>query len=143
MLSASIPKLLERRTVLSGSMQAVEEFCVDLRRRSDGLLDRASGFAIELLTREALTNAVVHGCQEDTKRQIRCAWRLSGRGFLLCVDDGGEGFDWRAAWNRQAGSGEASGRGVEILRKYASRVRYNDKGNVLIIFRRHEEGRHP
>ena len=61
-----------------------------------GLLDRVNCFAAELLLREALTNAVVHGCHAESGKQVRCSMRLKGRRLLIVVDDDGDGFDWRS-----------------------------------------------
>ena len=126
----------EMRTALPATLEAVEAFFVDFRRRSRELLDRADCFAAELLVREALTNAVVHGCHTDPNKQVRCSLRLKGLRLLIVVEDDGDGFDWRAAWGNVAKFPECSGRGIEILRKYARRVRYNDKGNAVALIKR-------
>jgi len=126
----------EMRMVLPATLQAAEEFFMDFRRRSQALLDRANSFAAELLVREALTNAVVHGCHTDPSKQVRCSLRVKGRRLLIAVEDDGDGFDWRAAWSQPAGLFDSSGRGIEILRRYANRVRYNERGNAVTIFKR-------
>ena len=97
---------------LPATLEAVEEFFVEFRRRSQALLDRVNCFAAELLVREALTNAVVHGCHSDPGKQVRCRLRLKGRRLLIAVEDDGEGFDWRAAPARPAGASDCSGRGI-------------------------------
>ncbi|MGA3019266.1 MAG: ATP-binding protein [Bryobacteraceae bacterium] len=126
----------EMRRALPATLQAAEEFFVEFRRKSQALLDRVNCFAAELLVREALINAVVHGCQTDPGKQVRCSLRLTGRRLLLAVEDDGDGFDWREAWGRPAAVSDCSGRGIEILRKYANRVRYNDRGNAVTIVKR-------
>jgi anti-sigma regulatory factor (Ser/Thr protein kinase) len=131
---------LEMRRELPATLQAAEEFIRDFQLRSRTLLDRADGFAAELLLREALTNAVVHGCRAVAGRQVRCsvrcAVRVKGRRLLIAVEDCGPGFDWRAAWDKQAQLADCSGRGIEIFRKYSSGVRYNDRGNAMAVVRR-------
>ncbi len=126
----------ELRTVLPATLEAIEDFFVEFRRRSRTMLDRVNCFAAELLVREVLTNAVVHGSHADPARQVRCALRLRGRNLLIAVEDDGDGFDWRATRNTVAASSGCSGRGMEILRTYASRVRYNDRGNLVTIIKR-------
>jgi len=132
----------ELRASLPADLQAVEGFFVEFRRRSRTLLNRVNCFAAELLVREALTNAVVHGCHTDPRKQVRCLLRLKGRRLLIAVDDDGEGFDWRAAWSRSAALADCSGRGIELLRTYASHVRYNDRGNAVTILKRLGRGEH-
>jgi anti-sigma regulatory factor (Ser/Thr protein kinase) len=88
------------------------------------------------LLREALTNAVVHGCRSDPSRIVECAVRLRARSLTIAVVDDGDGFDWRSALRREAGTESCSGRGFEIFRKYATRFRFNGAGNVTTILRR-------
>ena len=126
----------EMRTSLPATLPAVEEFFVEFRRRSQALLDRVNCFAAELLVREALTNAVVHGCHLDPGKQVRCFLRLKGRRLLIAIEDDGDGFDWRAPWRKSAALSDCSGRGMDILRKYASRVRYSARGNLVTIVKR-------
>jgi anti-sigma regulatory factor (Ser/Thr protein kinase) len=130
----------EMRTTLPATLEAIEEFFVEFRRQAQNTLSRADCFAAELLSREALTNAVVHGCHRDPRKHIICVLRLRGRRLTIAVHDEGEGFDWRAAWNRHGGIFESSGRGIQILRKFAIRVRYNEKGNAVTIIKHVEKG---
>jgi anti-sigma regulatory factor (Ser/Thr protein kinase) len=126
----------EMRRALPASLQAVEDFFVDFRRGGQALRDRGSRFAAELLVREALTNAVVHGCHTDPRKQVRCFLRLSGGRLLIAVEDEGDGFDWRAAWGNPGTLSDCSGRGIQIIRKYANHVRYNTRGNLVTIVKR-------
>jgi len=134
--------LFEMRRELPATLQAAEELIEDFRRRSQVLLDRESWFAAELLLREALANAVAHGSHTDPGKHVRCRLRLKRNRLLIAVEDYGCGFDWRAAWSNQANLSDCSGRGIEILRKYASRVRYNDRGNAVTIIKNFIEENH-
>jgi serine/threonine-protein kinase RsbW len=132
----------ELRITLPATLEAIEELFVEFRRRSRMLMGRTNCFAAELLVREALTNAVVHGCHADPGKQVHCALRLRGSRLFIAVADQGEGFDWRAARDHRASVPASSGRGMEILHRYASRVRFNDKGNVVTMIKHIERGRH-
>src|SRR5271169_3617482 len=62
-------------------------------------LEYAAGkeFEIELSLREALANAILHGCKEDSSKKIE--FSVTGdkdRGVLIVVRDPGEGFDHEA-----------------------------------------------
>ncbi len=126
----------ELRTALPATLGAIEDFFVEFRRRSRLMLDRVNCFAAELLLREALTNAVVHGCNADPAKQVRCFLRLRGRTLLIAIADGGEGFDWRAKRENMAAEEDCSGRGMEILHTYANWVRFNDSGNLVTMVKR-------
>ena len=90
--------------------------------------------------REALTNAVVHGCRLDPDKQVRCFLRLRAGRLLIAVADDGEGFDWRTARRTRAGIPDSSGRGMEILYRYANHVHFNDRGNVVTMIKQLERG---
>jgi len=124
------------RAAMPASLEAVERFFLEFRRKNQALLDRANCFAAELLLREALNNAVLHGCHADPGKQVRCLLRLGERRLLIAVEHNGDGFDWRAARARVAALSDSSGRGMEILRAYASHVRYNERGNAVAIVKR-------
>jgi anti-sigma regulatory factor (Ser/Thr protein kinase) len=127
------------RVTLPATLQAIEEFVAEFRRRSQELPDPSICFAAELLVREALTNAVLHGSQGDPGKQVRCSVRLKGRRLLIAVSDDGAGFDWRAARRRPAGSLAISGRGIGILGQYANWVRYNERGNAVTMIKRFDK----
>jgi len=96
-------------------------------------------FSSELLLREALTNAVIHGSGGDASRRIECVVRINRRRMLLMVADQGGGFDWHNQRWGVAGPADCSGRGMEIFRRYATHIRFNTKGNVLILRKTFEE----
>lgn len=133
----------EVRRAMPATLEAVEEFVADFRRQGQALLDPVDGFTAELLVREALANAVAHGCHTDPNKQVRCCLRLKRGRLLIAVEDCGCGFDWRAARNNAAAAADCSGRGIAILRQYASRVRYNDRGNAVTIVKRFLKENHP
>lgn len=126
----------ELRRTIPATLHAVEEFLEEVGKKAVSTLNRGDCFTAELLLREALTNAVMHGCHADSGRQIRCSVRLKNRRLLIMIDDDGEGFDWRAARHTSGEFSDCSGRGMRILRRYASRVRYNDRGNIATILKR-------
>ena len=51
-------------------------------------------FEIETALREALANAIRHGCGDDSTKLIRCCVACDeSRGMLIIVSDPGQGFD--------------------------------------------------
>jgi len=51
-------------------------------------------FEIETALREALANAIVHGCKQDPSQKIQlCVGCDQSRGMLIIVRNSGEGFD--------------------------------------------------
>lgn len=125
----------ELRRVMPATLDAIEEFLIEFHVRCAVMQNWVNCFTAELLLREALTNAVMHGCGADPGKQVRCAIRLRGRSLLIAVSDDGKGFDWRAALHREAELSDCSGRGISILRAYADRVRFNDTGNTVTLIK--------
>jgi anti-sigma regulatory factor (Ser/Thr protein kinase) len=123
------------RIVLPATGLALEEFFIEFRRLIQSALPQKHRFAAELLVREALNNAVLHGCRADPANHIRCVFRLKGRCLTMVVEDWGEGFDWRAVRDRRADPEAFCGRGMELLQTLATRVRFNEKGNKVAIFK--------
>ena len=131
----------EMRTAFPATLASIERFFEEFHRRSVGLLNGNACFAAELLVREALTNAVVHGCGADPGKHVRCVLRLRGSRLFICVADDGEGFDWRAERRNRASLRDISGRGMEILHQYANHVRFNGKGNMVMMIKLIDRGK--
>lgn len=121
---------------MPATLEKIEAFIAGLGLRLPCFPAEPVGFALELLAREALVNAVAHGCRDDASRKVHCAVRLREGRMTIVVQDEGCGFDWRSLWRREAGLAQDSGRGLEIIRKYATRVRFNRSGNTVMILKR-------
>lgn len=126
----------EVRAMLPGTLTAVEDFVVRTRaiwrQDSEG---RQVDFTSELLLREALTNAVVHGCGDDPAKLVKCFLRVRPEKMFFLVLDPGRGFNWRSEGQKQGDTSDSRGRGIRILLTYASRVRFNSFGNQVAIAR--------
>lgn len=94
-------------------------------------------FDMELLAREALVNAVQHGCGADPAKSVNASLRLEQQNLVLRVSDPGPGWDWRNAPHEiEPAPTATAGRGLFIIRKYSDRFSYNDAGNALTISKR-------
>jgi anti-anti-sigma factor len=92
-------------------------------------------FALELLAREALSNAVRHGCREDASLGVRFRCRLGPRTAVIRVADDGPGFDWKADLERPPDDEATHGRGLALFTLYSSRMLYNAGGNQILLIR--------
>lgn len=117
-------------------LASIEDFMARLRNQCCRGIDPSDRFAAELMVREALANAVQHGCGSDPERHVRCTIRIGRGRVLVLVADDGPGFDWRAAMRRGTQDTACSGRGLAIVRRYATRVRFNRRGNIIAIWKR-------
>ncbi len=131
-----IRKLCELHAEFPCTPEAIENFCGVFRQWRSGICARLDAFGSELLLREALTNSVRHACRDNAGKHVRCVLRVRPGRILIAVEDEGCGFDWRAMWRRQSAPSDVQGRGLELFRHYASRVRFSPRGNAVILIKR-------
>ena len=122
---------------IPASLAEVDGLCLQFRSllMETGTLNSQARFALELLAREALSNAVRHGCYDDARKRVFFECRLGSLCITLKVTDEGPGFDWRAGLLRPADDEAAGGRGLSLFQLYASKVLYNQRGNRILLIR--------
>jgi serine/threonine-protein kinase RsbW len=124
------------KTQISSTIEEVETLCAKFRIWHGNACPEFNPFLAELLLREAVTNAVVHGSLEDPSQKVWCVFRVWPNRMLISVRDQGEGFDWRAARKRLADVSEPTGRGIQIYEQYATTTRFNEKGNCITVVKK-------
>lgn len=115
--------------VSDGVMQVVRE-----KRCAEG-----HEVEIEIAVREALANAIKHGCGNDRTKSVQCCVAVEDDGeLLIVVRDPGPGFDPSKLANplAEAGLMKESGRGVFFINQFMDDVRYEDGGRELRMRRR-------
>jgi serine/threonine-protein kinase RsbW len=90
-------------------------------------------FAIELALEETLTNSVKHGNDSDPSKNVRFDCKLSDTTVYVRVEDEGGGFDHTAVADPREPENQMieSGRGVLLIKHFATRVEWNAQGNVI------------
>lgn len=126
----------EMRVELLPTLEAIESFCAEFQAWRAVACAGLDAFSSELVLREALTNSVAHGGEKDQSQRISCVLRVKRGRLIIGIHDRGQGFDWRAGWERRADELDTHGRGMEILRRYANAVRFNSSGNSVTLIKR-------
>ena len=95
---------------------------------------RGKEFEIELSLREALANAILHGCKGDPAKKIECS--VSGdkeRGIHIVVRDPGPGFDFSSLPSPTEDQNLFSdhGRGIYLINKLMDEVKYVRHGSEI------------
>jgi serine/threonine-protein kinase RsbW len=117
-------------------LEWVNRVCVEMDGWLKGKIASGQHFAIQMLAREALNNAVIHGCEESPEKLVRFAVCVDVDAVHLEVEDEGPGFDWQRVIIRQsAGENEECGRGLLIFRMYADEIEFNSVGNRVSLRR--------
>jgi serine/threonine-protein kinase RsbW len=93
---------------------------------------------VALAVQEALANAVVHGCENNPAKEVRCQLqRDSQGGILVTITDPGPGFNPLSLTDpRQAGKPYAEhGRGVSLIRQLMDEVHFQraSAGNQITM----------
>jgi serine/threonine-protein kinase RsbW len=101
-----------------------------------GELEYAAGkeFEIEMALREALANAILHGCKADPAKEIECS--VTGdreQGILIVVRDPGSGFDPTSLPSPTDDSNLHSdhGRGILLISTLMDEVKHERNGTVI------------
>lgn len=98
--------------------------------------DCAAGkeFEIETALREALANAIKHGCHNDPTQQVRCCVACEDNGsMLIIVRDPGPGFDPVSIPDCTMGENllENHGRGIYLINELMDEVTFARNGTEI------------
>jgi anti-sigma regulatory factor (Ser/Thr protein kinase) len=96
---------------------------------------------VELAVREALTNAIRHGCKEDPSKQVQCLVSYGDpQEIVIVIRDPGPGFDTTALPDPLAPQNifKASGRGVYLINQVMDSVGFGDGGRQVEMRKRRD-----
>lgn len=115
------------RLVLPSHIEAVADAAAAVTGfiRDCGAPDDAA-FGIEMAVREAVTNAMVHGNQEDEAKSVEVVFNCHDNELEIEVRDEGEGFDPASVPDPTdpANLMKTSGRGIFLIRTFMDDVQY-------------------
>ncbi len=93
-----------------------------------------SEFEVNLALREALANAVVHGCTRDTRKMVQlCVACDESQGILIVIRDPGSGFDPNAIPSPVLGQNiySSHGHGVFLINQLMDEARFARGGTEI------------
>ena len=91
-------------------------------------------FEVETSLREALVNAIVHGCKKNPSKMVQfCVACDESRGMLIVVRDPGEGFDPASIPSPTMAQNifSSHGRGIFLINKLMDDVRFERGGTEI------------
>lgn len=94
---------------------------------------------VEMALREALANAVVHGCKGDPDKKVECCVACDeSRGLLIIIRDPGKGFDPEAIPSPVVGQNifSAHGRGIYLINQLMDEVYFTRGGTEIHMIKR-------
>ncbi|VAX18075.1 hypothetical protein MNBD_NITROSPINAE03-887 [hydrothermal vent metagenome] len=162
MLTAKASKYVvseQSRLILPSDPDLIPAVSVYLLSLIEANPEAAKKVAVELAIDEALSNAIYHGNLEIpsllksddfenfyelanermhqepySSRVVDVQYRLDSYGLEVVIKDEGPGFNWRKFTETSAdASDHPYGRGLVIMREFASRIEFNEKGNRVAL----------
>ena len=91
-------------------------------------------FEIETALREALANAILHGCKNDPNKRVQCCVSCDEEhGMLIVVRDPGTGFKPKEVPDPLVGKNVYShhGRGIFLINQLMDEVRFERNGTEI------------
>jgi serine/threonine-protein kinase RsbW len=134
-------RLQSRRTVrFAGRLDAIAPAVDQLMSEvQDMACARGKEFEIETALREAIANAVRHGCGNDGEKEVE-AWVGcdESRGMLIVVRDPGPGFDPAAIPSPIVGQNvfRSHGRGIYLINELMDAVSFESGGTEIRMLKR-------
>ena len=120
--------------IIPSRLAEADSLCLKIRALLQSNTRRQARFVVELLARECLCNAVLHGNQQDDRKSV-CLRLWIGRDWIrLQVSDEGHGFAWRRKRCKPSDPARPFGRGLQLCALYARRVRFNRRGNQITLW---------
>jgi serine/threonine-protein kinase RsbW len=115
-----------------GAISPIVDSVLDLAHQIGFASDQ--DLAIETAIREALANAITHGCAADVSKQVRCCVaRDESLGLLIIVSDPGRGFDPATVASPIVGQQLFSnhGRGLYLISQLMDQVWFSNGGSQI------------
>jgi serine/threonine-protein kinase RsbW len=123
--------------VIPANLDEVNQICSDLTVKLALRLHADDLFALHMLARESLNNAVIHGCSSQPAKRITCEVWLENEELSIRICDEGPGFNWRSQLTEEiARADRTDGRGLFVYQIYANRIEFNSSGNCVTLVRK-------
>lgn len=120
-----------------GSISAIVQAILSIT--SDMKCAAGKEFEVETALREALANAILHGCGSDPSKQVQCCVACDhDRGMIIVVRDPGKGFDPASIPSPVVGQNLYSerGRGIYLINQLMDRVWYERGGTEIHMLKK-------
>ena len=96
-------------------------------------------FEVEIALREALANAIEHGCQGDPSKSVQCCVAADESGdVVIVVRDPGPGFDPTRVPDPRQGPNlfRDGGRGIHLINEFMDEVQFAQDGREIQMRKR-------
>jgi len=129
-------KAVEDRVVIPSEPQLLHRVENRILSRLEALnYGERALFGVRLALEEAVINAMKHGNKMDKAKKVAITCSVTDKECVISVEDEGEGFDPSAVPDPTEDSNLElpHGRGLVLMRAYMDEVKYNEKGNRVVM----------
>jgi serine/threonine-protein kinase RsbW len=107
-----------------------------------GPIEECTLFELKVILNELILNAIKHGNKNDCSKHVKILVGLTKNdNAVVLVEDSGKGFDHNYMLNKIENGCEMgdicnmkeTGRGILIVKKLSNGMKYNYKGNRVIV----------
>jgi serine/threonine-protein kinase RsbW len=96
-------------------------------------------FDIKVILNELLQNAIRHGNNEDSSKQVKIKVGIDNSFVFFIIEDEGKGFDINCCGQKEELMDicemKENGRGILIVKNLCESVKYNSKGNKIVVLK--------
>jgi serine/threonine-protein kinase RsbW len=106
-------------------VEFIREYCTDEQQEID----------VFLALQEALANATLHGCQNDSSKLVRCTVEITPSAMTFDIRDPGPGFETESAADEAEDGTNLTehGRGIYLMRSLMDQVSYRQRGSEVLM----------
>lgn len=126
-------KKIQELTLFSSpnQIERVEPYLLEIQSRGD--IDEALFGKIQLAVNEAVTNAIIHGNEENESKKVSVNAQINNNEIEITVKDEGSGFNPSVLPNptNEKQLLKQSGRGVFLIKQYADAVSFEKRGTQV------------
>jgi serine/threonine-protein kinase RsbW len=128
------------RVRIAGRLEAISPAVEEIMLAVQAMeCSRGKEFEIETALREALANAVRHGCGNDAAKEVEaCVACDESRGMLIVVRDPGPGFDPARIPSPIVGQNvfRSHGRGIYLINELMDEVSFENGGTEIRMLKK-------
>jgi serine/threonine-protein kinase RsbW len=127
--------ILRLETTLDGRTESIRPFVDGIMKIVESMGCAVGKEAdVETALIEALANAIVHGCENNSDKKVECCVACDEtKGMLIVIRDPGKGFDPNTIPSPIVGQNlfETHGRGIFLINQLVDEVHYEKGGTEI------------
>ena len=89
--------------------------------------------AMQIAFEEALTNAIVHGNNNDYSKNVNISFNIKENMLEISIEDEGSGFNYKAIKINNDDVYRKNGRGILLISLYTDSFHFEDYGRKIVM----------